>query len=173
METVIINLFGPPGSGKSTTAANLFGVMKLLGKSVELVHEVAKDYTWEHRNVALNCQPLIFGKQLFRLEKLLGQVEYVVTDSPILLSAIYGNEGYEWVRYVCHKFKSMKNINYYINRVKDYNPVGRNQTEGESDEIGQAIRLVLAEHAYFKTVNGDDSAVPFILDDLKIRLLKG
>ena len=43
----VINFFGGPGCGKSTTAAELFAKMKKANYKVELVHEVAKDFIWE------------------------------------------------------------------------------------------------------------------------------
>ena len=40
----VVNFFGGPGCGKSTTAAFLFGHMKVSDYKVELIHEVAKDF---------------------------------------------------------------------------------------------------------------------------------
>ena len=48
----VINLFGGPGCGKSTTAADLFARMKLRGLSVELVTEYAKDVVWDEKAAA-------------------------------------------------------------------------------------------------------------------------
>lgn len=62
--TMYVNLFGGPGAGKSTTAASLFAEMKKLGKNVELVTEVAKDFVWEERQKTLEIQPYITVKQL-------------------------------------------------------------------------------------------------------------
>ena len=47
MKTVVINLFGGPGCGKSTIAAELFAILKKQGYEVELVTEYAKDKVWE------------------------------------------------------------------------------------------------------------------------------
>ena len=47
METKVINLFGNPGSGKSTVAAYLFSELKSRGLEVELVTETAKDLVWD------------------------------------------------------------------------------------------------------------------------------
>ncbi len=52
----IINLLGGPGSGKSTTAAGLFNIMKTEGMSVEFAGEFAKDLTWSERKFCLTDQ---------------------------------------------------------------------------------------------------------------------
>ena len=46
---MIINIFGGPGVGKSTVAADLFVIMKKEGYSVELVTEYAKELTYEKK----------------------------------------------------------------------------------------------------------------------------
>lgn len=43
LSPIVINIFGAPGAGKSTTAAALFALMKLEGYKVELATEHAKD----------------------------------------------------------------------------------------------------------------------------------
>jgi predicted ATPase len=58
----VINLYGGPGTGKSTTAAALFALMKREGYNVELVTEFAKDLVWTERNKELGDQIYIFGK---------------------------------------------------------------------------------------------------------------
>ena len=47
---IVVNLFGSPGAGKSTGAADVFSRLKKLGINAELVAEFAKDKTWEHNN---------------------------------------------------------------------------------------------------------------------------
>ena len=79
MNTKVINLFGNPGSGKSTTASYLFSEMKALGIEVELVTEVAKDLVWDEDWKRLNNQVYIFSTQLQRIDRLVGKVEYIIT----------------------------------------------------------------------------------------------
>lgn len=43
--TIYVNLYGGPGSGKSTTAAGVVSQLKLLSINAELVTEYAKDLT--------------------------------------------------------------------------------------------------------------------------------
>lgn len=43
-------------------------------------------------------------------------------------------------------FSSYDNANYFINRVKKYNPKGRNQTEEESDKIAVEVKEMLNKY---------------------------
>lgn len=92
-KTKIINIFGNPGSGKSTIAAYLFAEMKARGLEVELVTETAKDLVWDNDYTRLENQILVFGTQLHRLNTLCDKVDYAITDSPLLMQI-----GYYWQR---------------------------------------------------------------------------
>ena len=170
MNTKIICLFSGPGAGKSTIASLLFGYMKLRGYKVELVLEAAKYFTYEKRSLALGCQPYVFGKQLMGLERVMGQVDYIITDSPIFLSILYHNNKYpeSFEQSVVDIFKSMNNYNFYINRVKPYASYGRNQTEDEAKELDFLIKQKLLQYNVdFTSVNGDEAAVEKIYRELK------
>lgn len=86
---IILNLFSGPGAGKSTMAADIFAKLKRAGVNSELASEYAKDKVWEKSLSILENQIYVFGKQHHRLFRLKSQVDVIVTDSPILLSAIY------------------------------------------------------------------------------------
>lgn len=88
--TRIINLIGGPGVGKSTAAGILFGEMKKRRMSVEYASEFAKELTWKKSN-DLDDQIYIAGHQHNKIYSLLGEVDYVITDSPIFLGAIYAS----------------------------------------------------------------------------------
>lgn len=164
--TQIINLIGAPGSGKSTSAAGLFHLMKIAGKKVELITEFPKDLVYEERNVALKSQAYIFGEQEFRQFRLLGKVDYIITDSPLILSPVYSSHyPASFKQFAVDIFNSYKNLNFYIRRVKKYVQIGRNQSAEESDDIAFKILAVLVEYNVpFITLDGDDTAPKNILD---------
>lgn len=168
---IVINLFGPPGSGKSTGAAEVFAALKKSGVNAELVTEFAKDKTWEHNATALGCQEYVFGKQSYRLARCRNDVDVIVTDSPLPLSIIYNTNpalGSKFNEVVLNIFNTYSNYNYYINRVKPYNPKGRNQTEAESDALGEPIKNLLAMGGIeYRTVDGDDAGYQSIIDEIK------
>ena len=85
-----INIFGGPGVGKSTVAAHIFAHLKKVGHNVELVREYIK--TWAYLNTPVHSfdQLYIFAKQLRKEDILLRSgVDYVVSDSPLLLQLAY------------------------------------------------------------------------------------
>ena len=88
----VINLFGAPGSGKSTGAAYIFSQLKMMNINCELVTEYAKDLTWEKRELSLGCQEYIFGKQSFRMKRCRDKVDVIITDSPIPLGIFYNSD---------------------------------------------------------------------------------
>lgn len=146
---LIVNLFGAPGAGKSTLAAYVFAKLKMAGVNAELVTEFAKDKTWENNHKALANQVYVFGKQLYRITRCQDDVDVIVTDSPILLSIIYNHSdilGEDFNNLVYKVFSSYNNANYFINRVKKYNPKGRSQTEEESDEIAVEVKEMLNKY---------------------------
>jgi len=170
IQTKIVNLLGSCGSGKSTLAAGIFYNMKMKHLKVELVTEIAKDFCYEGRHNAMACQPYIFGKQLMRMERVLGQVDYLITDSPIFLSCIYNNrEKYptSFETSAVDIFKSMNNYNYYIKRVKPYIKLGRNQSQEEADALDVKIREYLKDwDIQFTELDGDEKAAGLIVEDI-------
>lgn len=158
---VVINLTGAPGAGKSTGAAKLFYELKTLGINCELVSEFAKDKTWEHNATALNCQEYIFGKQSYRLKRCRDEVEVIITDSPLPLTIIYTHD--ETIKkpltdLVMAVYNSYENINFFINRVKPYNPKGRNQTAEESDALSAEIKNLYQQlNIPYTEINGDEA----------------
>ncbi len=165
---VVINLFGGPGSGKSTTAAGLFFKMKLDNrvKSVELVTEFAKDLVYAGRTEELRDNQLyITAKQHSRMQRLVGKVDYIITDSPLIQSIMYTPEDYfnSFKQLVIEVYSSFTNLNIFINRVKKYEQYGRDRTEEESNIISNNILGLLDENNLnYIIVDGDNDAPDII-----------
>lgn len=144
---LVVNLFAGPGAGKSTTAAATFAELKQAGVCAELVTEFAKDCAWEGREGPLRCQPYVFGEQLWRLERLRGRgVDVAVTDSPILLSAVYRPPGTpnELASVAAHYHGSFRNLNVFLRRARPYDTRGRLHTEDEARELDGRILETLS-----------------------------
>lgn len=174
-KTIIVNLFAGPGAGKSTIAANVFAELKWAEIDVELVTEYAKELVWEERFKALENQFYIFGKQLERIRRLTGNVDVVITDSPIVLSPIYKLEhlSEHFDLAVLEEFKRFNNVNYFIERRKRYIPKGRMQTEDQAKEKDKEIETFLISNGiYFTNVMGDVSGVETVVSDV-LTILKG
>lgn len=158
----VINIFGGPGAGKSTTAADVFQKMKKMRLEVELVTEYAKDMTWEGRKNVLTDQLYVLAKQNRRLERLKNHsVDWVVSDSPLVLGLIYQTPKYfhTFPSFLLEVFNSYENINILLSRDFEYNPVGRNQTATEALEIDAMLHRTLEENGipYHMVTNDPDS----------------
>lgn len=166
----VINLFGSPGSGKSTTAAGLFSYMKLRRKRVELVTEFAKDLTYEENFISLSNQFAVSGEQDHRLRRLIGHVDYVITDSPLLLGMFYASGVFknEWfTNCLLGAFNSYDNVNFFVKRVKPYVMLGRTQSEDEANVISQQMLDLFAQHNIpYYVVDGDENAAEKIYNEL-------
>lgn len=153
--TVVVNIFGAPGAGKSTAAAYVFSKLKMLNIDAELVTEFAKDKVWEQNPTPLQNQMYMFGKQSYRIARCAGKVDVIVTDSPLPLSIHYNSDPRLTDNFnltVMDVFNSYTNICYFLNRVKPYNPNGRNQTAEESDAMSKEIFAMLDKYGIDVTV---------------------
>lgn len=176
MDTIIINLFGQPGAGKSTGAAYIFSKLKMAGVNAELVTEFAKDKVWEESSQPFYNQAYIFGEQSFRISRVYGKVDVIVTDSPILLSVIYKKDEHlsaAFDKFVVDSFNSFNNMNYFIKRSKPYSEVGRLQTESESDVKGaEILDMLISYDIPFVARSGDIDGYRLIVSDVLKRLGK-
>jgi len=171
---IIVNFLAGPGAGKSTTAAALFTLLKLhQGIQCELVPEFAKDLVWEERQHTLKNQHYVFSKQQHRIWRVYQKVNVTITDSPILLSCIYGRDftTEKFRAYVLEEFRSYNNLNFFIERTKRYVGNGRNESEEEAKEVDNTIKEYLSEkHIYFYPITGDiggiNSALKIILNEI-------
>lgn len=109
-KTLIVNLIGGPGSGKSSLRAGVFYDLKFRGIDCEEAPEVAKDMVWSKQFFTLGNQIKVFGEQHDRIFRLLGQVEVVITDSPLILTPIYDTRESDTLRKLAmEEFNSMWN----------------------------------------------------------------
>ena len=164
-KTLVINAMAGPGSGKSTFSGGLFNLLKESGYNVEYVQEFAKTLTWEKNYEALKHQCYVTGTQQYTQNMLVGQVEAVITDSPILIGLMYYQEPNMGIHkaftdYIVESFKAQNNLTFYIERLKEYNPSGRNQTEDEAKEIDKrTLRLLNNHNIPYTTITGNRSGL--------------
>jgi len=170
--SLVVNMFAGPGAGKSTVAAGVFYNLKLKGVNCELVTEFAKDLVWARRYDCMKSQELIFGEQLNRIQKLDGKVEVIVTDSPILLSSVYGLGCSEAFRAnVVETFFKYANKNYFITRVKPYVGIGRRQSEQSAREMDEKIlKLLLDNGVSYGVIPGDEVGVAEVVRQIELLL---
>ena len=175
--TTIINLFGGPGTGKSTTAAGVFHALKQRGVNAELVQEYAKDKAWEFEQfkggetpLVFQCQEYLFAQQMFRMRRLVGSADVVVTDAPILMGIAYISPTFDLPslkNVISEAHHLFDNRNFFLLREKEYNPRGRIHSEDQAKMMDVRIRNMLDEQLFeYETVSADDLAV----DEIMMRL---
>lgn len=154
LKTTIINLYGGPGTGKSTSAAFLYYLLKAEGKNVELVREYVKDWVWEGRTINTYDQIYFLGKQVRRESMLYGKVECVVTDSPVFMNLFYaskycsplvsaGVSAGTLSFYQQAQEDGHHHVHVFLKRNKPYLSEGRYQTEAEAVELDTGIKDML------------------------------
>lgn len=167
---LIVNLYGQPGAGKSTLAAYTFAKLKMLNVNCELVTEFAKDKVWEQNSTALSNQVYVFAKQYYRLDRCADKVDVIITDSPIALSPFYNKDQdiHEPLKQLAYKIsQKYNNLHYFIKRIKKYNPVGRLETEEESDQKAIGLRAMLDEYNIkYTAIDGDLMSADIIINDI-------
>lgn len=172
--TLVVNLFGAPGAGKSTAAAYIFALLKMAGINAELVTEFAKDVVWEEAKEPFNTQAYIFGQQYFRQNRCNGKVDVIVTDSPLLLSVIYNRHpDAGFTIHVFNSFNTFENRNYYLNRTHQFDESGRIHSEEESDTIANKIKFLLRNYSVpYIEVDSTEESYRNIANEI-IRIIKG
>lgn len=142
----VINLFGGPSSGKSTAMAGLFYKLKINGHNAEMLSEYVKHSVYEGRmDRLIERQEYILAKQHWGMAMIgrSDQVEYLVTDSPILLSCIYLKEnavGREHIfNLALDLYREYDNLNFFIRRGDSFQTEGRIHDKEQSVEIDNKI----------------------------------
>ncbi len=157
--TLVVNLFAGPGAGKTTCAWEIASELKKRGIVTEYVPEYAKELVWDENYAALADQEHIFAEQSHRINRLIGKVDVVVTDSPILFNEIYGkNNSMDFKKRIWDEHNSHTNFNLFISRGKTFEKEGRLQNLDESIRLDKKIKRLLDDNSiyygqyYHKTV---------------------
>jgi len=171
METLVINLTGGPGTGKSTLRAKIFVELKMRGIDVEEAPEYVKDLIWEESFKKIENQIYIFGKQHNRLFRLQNKVKVIITDSPLLNSIIYytGKNPHFEPMVMC-EFKEMNNLTLYLERSFEYITNGRMQTLQEALKVDESYKNLLDKYDVEYTSIRSPYNIQSIIDEVLNRI---
>jgi deoxyadenosine/deoxycytidine kinase len=176
----VINLFGGPGIGKSSIANGLTYKLKKKHISCDNPYEFPKILAWDENHSAIRDQLYVLANQHRGIVKSYGKVDYIILDSPILLSLIYKNYyksneypatlyGESFDKMILDVHNQYDNINIVLNRsIGVHNEKERYQTLEQSMLLDIEIENTLIKHnlPYIK-VDVNDDTVNQILSIIK------
>lgn len=169
--TLIVNLFAGPGAGKSSLMHETIALCKWNKILVEGAFEYVKDMVWEGRNSLLENQVYLFAKQDERVRRLWGKVDVIITDGPTLLSLAYcQNQDFNALEHLAidRFYFYQPHLNYSVQRVKDYVPHGRHQTESEARDLDDKVTGILKNYnVEYTEIVGQQGSGQLILEDIK------
>ena len=162
-EPIVINGYGGPGAGKSTACLEITAALKKEGYNAEYVQEYAKELVYEKDMEMLDGSPEhqyeILKEQTRRMDRLYDQVDFIVTDSPVMLNTIYNKQ-------LTPEYESLVNelqgeyINYSFFMERDasnFEEEGRIHNLTESIEKDNEIKDMLQKNEIkYKTYNHEN-----------------
>jgi len=142
-DTFIVNFISGPGAGKTTISAMVFAKLKIRGFVAEYVQELAKMLVWTREFDTLNNQHYLSNKQYKILKSIDGEVDFIVTDGPLVHGLYYNRHNLENTsniekteKMILGNIKEFRNINVFLMRGDfAYEASGRQQDEHEAKEI--------------------------------------
>lgn len=165
-----INIYGGPSSGKSTLAAQIYATLKVLNQKVELVREYAKELVYQEIDMkTLNeKERLIILAEQFRREDLLKKnIDFLITDSPMMLTAYF--HSHEYAKEIVLRHLNKNEVHLWAERPEKFESAGRSHNEEQSKQIDIEMKKFLSESSIELTeVNGDpEERIKKVLDILK------
>jgi hypothetical protein len=164
-KTLLVNLFGGPGTGKSTMMAHLFSELKFQNIDCEMAPEYAKEIVWEESHKRFDSQLLIMGEQFHRINRLYGKVDVIITDAPLLNFLLFIDPSLPtYQKLVVEEANKFNHINIFLKRVKPYNSNGRYQSEDEAKDMDKKLAEVLSDKdiSFYSYESSKTGALPLL-----------
>ena len=158
----VINFFGAPGVGKSTISMMVTAMLKRKRIDAEVSLEFVKEYIHTGNENLLAYQNFIFAQQERQIRILLDskEVEYAITDAPLIHSVFYSAENYPvfFKELVFEIFNSYENINFLVKRRHPYSYTSRMHNEEKSNLLAAKMVAFLTNHnvPYIEIYSDDD-----------------
>lgn len=159
---LVVNLFGGPGTGKTTMAARIFSELKQRGIEAACPEEHAKLLIWSGRPWLLDHQVILMGKIYETLLNLRDKAQVIIVDGPMLLCSVYAGDrekpAFHQLVTDLHKQTDRVNLSVQRERNRPYDPSNRRETEGAALKIDGMIHdalLNIGETPDVVTLNDD------------------
>lgn len=173
VETFMVSFIGASGAGKSSAALGTAFKLKMLGQSVEYVPEFAKGLVYNGvLGKYIPNQSYIVAEQYKQLYDLLGQVDYIVTDAGLEITALHSSKEDEVVEKLAWYLRNKINqVTIFIERDEEKVPFetrGRVETEEQSRQFSLQLEEYLKKNnvKYIK-VKGSEPAIEVALNAIK------
>lgn len=160
---IVINGYGGPGAGKSTACLEITAALKKEGYNAEYVQEYAKELVYEKDMEMLDGSPEhqyeILKEQTRRMDRLYDQVDFIVTDSPVMLNIIYNKQlNAEYESLVNELQGEYINYSFFMERdASNFEEEGRIHNLTESIEKDNEIKDMLQKNEIkYKTYNHEN-----------------
>lgn len=162
-QPIVINGYGGPGAGKSTACMEITAALKKEGYNAEYVQKYAKELVYEKDMEMLDGSPEhqyeILKEQTRRMDRLYDQVDFIVTDSPVMLNTIYNKQlTPEYESLVNELQGEYINYSFFMERdVSNFEEEGRIHNLTESIEKDNEIKDMLQKNEIkYKTYNHEN-----------------
>lgn len=166
----VINLFGSPSAGKSTTMLGLTYEMKMLGLSVEKTDEFFKELIFEETAKSkFGGQLFVLAEQNRRLARLEGVNDFAITDCPLPLIDFYTKKDYitGFNDLTINLYNKYDNVNYFIERNHEFENEKRAHNESQANQISEDLLLYLEKNKIpYKVLKSGPALIDEILLDL-------
>ena len=173
--SLVINLYGGPCSGKSTTAAGIFYHLKLQHQHCEMVREYVKNWVWTGLKPTKYDQIYLFGKQVRYESMLYDKVDIIITDSPFMIAGFY-DKHYNGSTAITEsaldflnkaKGHGIRYLNFWLPTSKNYDIRGRYNDESDAINISVNLKEYLHLHNVDLIDVPSENQMDFILETIK------
>ncbi len=171
LDTLHVNLWGIPGTGKKIVASELHSILTRMGASVEFVQEYAKELGWagqlakqDGNGDLIEEDQFVICAEQYRRENLVhGVAQVAITEAPVLAGVLYALEDDEAeLRALLRRRTSgWRNLDVLLqsNLGQRYGSRGRIQSREESMAMMPRLEeLLTSERPGFVRMNVDDAA---------------
>lgn len=155
MRTKVINFFGDPGSGKSATAALLYGALVALGYNADLIHTSSA-----YQDSPLPSAYWCIAEQRHLLEDVARHADIVVCDAPMLQSLAYYDTPGEDARLLAMEGYAQFDCTNIL--IRSYAPVAHHSALDWVDSLVERIKQLIAEeleNSYLEVVTNPDISI--------------